>query len=104
VGTPQVELPALKVAVYEVVEIHSVGPVHAGVADSVKVALGATAVATVADVQVLVASEKVKVKDHDGSGEARAAAAKRKGAARKAFILIFVRETGACLGRPRVSD
>jgi len=74
--------------VYEVVEIHSVGPVHAELGASVMVALGA-AVATVADSQVLEASEKVKVKDHDGSGAARAAAAKKKGAARKAFILMF---------------
>lgn len=69
VGTPQVEVPELNMAVYEVVETHSLGPVHAGLGASVAVALGA-AVATVADSQVLWASEKVKVNPHDGSGAA----------------------------------
>ncbi len=82
-GTDQVEEPELQGTSYEVVEIHSVGPVQAVlVVASAVVALGA-AVAMVADVQVLSALEKVKVNDHEGaaSGEASTAAAKSAGMA-----------------------
>lgn len=84
---------------YEVVEVHSAGPVHAlllATAPLVVVALTAGAVATVRDVQVFCSLEKVNVKDQSlqfGSGAA-STAAKRAGRAMKAFIFDFGRGEG----------